>query len=234
VTSTELLLRPADQGDAAAIAEVHLAARADAVMPPSPHSDADVRSGIEGKLKGYDESWVAVSDDLVVGYVRLVGDWLEDLYVAPSHAGQGIGTALLDLVKSLRPDGFSLWVFEMNEPARRFYGNRGLVELQHTDGSANEEHAPDIRAAWPGEQPLLFLRGLVDELDAELAEVLERRAALTLTIQGFKPVGGPAGRDADREREIAEHMAEHAPRLGAERLQRIIHTVITESLDAAD
>ena len=53
------------------------------------------------------------------------------------------------MVKQLRPDGFCLWVFESNAPARAFYANRGLIELESTDGSANEEKAPDIRMAWP-------------------------------------------------------------------------------------
>ena len=39
----------------------------------------------------------------VVGYARLPPTWLDDLYVAPTHAGQGVGSALLDLVKAQRP-----------------------------------------------------------------------------------------------------------------------------------
>jgi ribosomal protein S18 acetylase RimI-like enzyme len=74
--------------------------------------------------------------------------WLDDLYVAPRRAGRGIGSALLDLAKALRPGGFGLWVFEMNGPARRFYERHGLVPVERTDGSGNEERAPDVRYAW--------------------------------------------------------------------------------------
>ena len=70
----------------------------------------------------------------------------------------GIGSALLELVKALRPGGFALWVFESNEPARAFYRSHGLVELEHTDGSANEERAPDLQMAWPGATRSAFLR----------------------------------------------------------------------------
>jgi hypothetical protein len=35
---------------------------------------------------------------------------------------------------------------------------RGLVELERTDGAANEEKAPDVRMAWPGRDPLAFYR----------------------------------------------------------------------------
>jgi GNAT superfamily N-acetyltransferase/chorismate mutase len=232
VTSTELVVRRAVEDDAGDIASVYLAARRGAPMPPPAHPDDAVRYWIAQKVHGDDETWVADLDGTVVGYARLAGDWLDDLYVAPPYAGRGIGTALLDLVKSLRPGGFCLWVFAMNRPARAFYARRGLLEIQHTDGRDNEEHTPDVELAWPGRDPLVFLRGLVDEVDDELGALLERRAALTAAIQGVKPVPGPAGRDSDRERVIAERMAVRAPALGVERLERIMHTVITESLDA--
>jgi chorismate mutase len=137
---------------------------------------------------------------------------------------------LLDVVKSLRPDGFCLWVFESNAPARRFYARRGLVELERTDGSANEERSPDVRLAWPGADPLAFLRGLVDDVDAQLGDLLARRAALTAAIQPFKP---STTRDPARERAVAEALAERAPALGVDRLERIAQVIISESLDAA-
>jgi chorismate mutase len=125
-------------------------------------------------------------------------------------------------------------VFETNLAARRFYRRHGLVELEHTDGSGNEEGAPDLRMAWPGADPVSFLRGQVDEVDAELAVLLARRAALTAAIQRFKPVAGHAGRDPGREAHIAARMAAHAPGLGEEGFRRIMHEVITVSLDAAE
>ena len=51
----------------------------------------------------------------------------------------------------------------------RFYRRHGLVDLERTDGSANEERAPDIRMAWPGADPLAFYRGLIDDVDADWA-----------------------------------------------------------------
>ena len=39
-------------------------------------------------------------------------------------------------------------MFESNAPARAFYARHGLVEREHTDGSENEERAPDLRMAW--------------------------------------------------------------------------------------
>ena len=179
---------------------------------------------------GEDEVWLAEIDGVLVGYARFTATWLDDLYVVPAYAGQGVGSALLDVVKAQRPDGFCLWVFEMNVPARGFYARHGLVELEHTDGSANEEQAPDVRMAWPGREPLAFLRRLIDEVDDQLGDLLARRAALTAAVQDIKH---DPSRDPAREQEIAEAMALRAPALGVERLSRIVHTIITESLDAA-
>lgn len=224
-----MLIRPAVPTDAEAVASVHLAARRSASMPPGIHPDHDVRRWL-GRRFGRDEIWVAEDDDRVVGYARFTPTWLDDLYVLPTHARQGVGSALLDLVKAQRPEGFCLWVFEVNAPARAFYGRHGLVELEHTDGSANEERQPDIRMAWPGRQPLTFLRGLIDEVDEQLGDLLARRAALTRAVQDIKH---DTTRDPLREREIAATMAQRAPALGEERVARIVDAIITASLDAA-
>jgi chorismate mutase/GNAT superfamily N-acetyltransferase len=225
----ELLLRPATEVDARAVTAVHLAARRAATMPAGVHTDDEVAAWLAARLRE-DEVWVAESGGEVLGYARMTTTWLDDLYVVPEHARQGVGTALLDLVKARRPDGFCLWVFEMNVPARAFYARHGLVELERTDGSGNEEGAPDVRVAWPGREPLAFLRRLIDEVDDQLGDLLARRAALTAAVQDIKH---DPSRDPGRERAIAEAMAQRAPALGVDRLSRIVHTIITESLDAA-
>jgi GNAT superfamily N-acetyltransferase len=156
VSSTEpsLLLRPAAPDDAAAVADVHLAARRAAVpaMPPPVHPDHEVREWLASRVVS-DETWVAEHDGSVVAYARITAEWLDDLYVHPDHAGAGIGSALLELVKSMRPAGFGLWVFESNTVARRFYRRHGLVEVERTDGAGNEERVPDVRMVWKGHRP---------------------------------------------------------------------------------
>ncbi|TYK47829.1 chorismate mutase [Actinomadura decatromicini] len=77
-------------------------------------------------------------------------------------------------------------------------------------------------------------RAAIDGLDAALAVLLERRAAVAAVVQRLKPVGGFAGRDPGREREIVAAMAERAPSLGPERLARIMAAVIEAGLDAAE
>jgi chorismate mutase len=77
-------------------------------------------------------------------------------------------------------------------------------------------------------------RAAIDAVDAELAVLLERRAELVGVIQHLKPVGGRAGRDPERERQIVEAMLPHAPRMGAARLARIMNAVIEAGLDLAE
>ncbi|GAB3035894.1 hypothetical protein GCM10011376_18100 [Nocardioides flavus (ex Wang et al. 2016)] len=225
-------LRRASPADLPAIAEVHLAARAGAgaAFPPGVHGDDEVRAWVSGwDLAAY-EVWLAERRGELAGYARWTATWLDDLYVHPRHQGHGVGAALFDLVTSMRPGGFCLWVFESNAPARAFYGQRGCIELERTDGSANEERAPDIRVAWPGAEPLTFLRGLIDETDLVLGDVLARRTALTRAVQAVKPT---AQRDPGREAEVARRVAAVVPELGPERVARIVDVIISESLDAA-
>jgi GNAT superfamily N-acetyltransferase len=158
VTSTDpaLLIRPADAGDVELLAALHLAARDAAVpaMPPPLHTLEETQDWMGLRLAGTHELWVAEEEGTTVGYLALSltgqEQWLDDLYVVPDRTGQGIGAALLDLAKALRRDGFSLWVFVSNEGARRFYRSHGLVEVEFTDGSGNEERAPDVRMTWAG------------------------------------------------------------------------------------
>ena len=229
--SADLVLRPATVDDLPALAEVHLAARraAGAAFPPGVHGDDEVRAWVAGwDLTSYDV-WLATRGDEVAGYARSTPTWLDDLYVHPDHQGAGVGSALFETVTTLRPQGFCLWVFESNEPARAFYRHRGCLELERTDGSANEEHAPDIRVAWPGPEPLVFLRGLIDDVDLVLGDVLARRTALTRAVQTVKP---SHERDPRREAEIVRRIAAVAPELGEERVARIVDAIITQSLDA--
>ena len=229
----DVLLRRAVVGDAPAIADLYTAARVAAVpmMPPAAHTNDEDRAWFGVQLeKASHEVWVAEEQGELLGYALLTAGWLDHLFIRPDLTGRGIGTLLLELVKSLRPAGFALWVFESNIGASRFYRRHGFIELEHTDGSANEEKAPDIKMAWPGADALAYFRGLIDEVDEQLGDLLARRAALTRAVQDHKH---GTTRDPARERAIAEAMARRAPALGPDRLGRIVDAIITESLDAA-
>ena len=156
-----LTLRPAEAEDAETLADLFWAARSAAypAMPRSVHTREEVGHwfrevlGMEPRtipMPAERETWVAETDGTVVGYAVVDPEWLDSLYVRPDLTGQGIGAALLGLVKGLRPAGFGLWVFETNTRAQAFYRRHGLVVVRRTDGSDNEERAPDLELSWPG------------------------------------------------------------------------------------
>jgi chorismate mutase/ribosomal protein S18 acetylase RimI-like enzyme len=235
----DLTVRRATADDAAPLATLYLAARASAVpaIPPVVHAADDVHRWLAGRVASPEaEVWLAERDDHPpgpLGLLLLEGDWLQSLYVAPGHTSEGIGTLLLDLAKSLRPAGLGLYVFESNTRAQAFYARHGFAEVRRSDGSDNEEGAPDVELAWPDPASLTGLRRRIDAVDDRIAALLAERAALTAAIQRVKPVAGQAGRDRAREDEIVARMARLAPSLGADRLRRIMQQVIAESLDAA-
>lgn len=230
----DLLLRPGRPEDSAAVAEMFTAARTAAVpaMPPPVHTAEEDRAWLAAQFEGEREAWVAERDGAIVGFMLLENDWLHSVYVRAGLTGQGIGSALVELAKSLRPGGLQLWVFQSNLGAQRLYVRLGFQEVERTDGSANEERAPDARMAWPG--VVGELRARINDVDDRLADLLNERAGLTAEIQRRKPVAGHAGRDPEREAEIVERMAERAPNLGREGLRQIMHAVISASLDAAE
>lgn len=143
--------RPADAGK---MAEVWIRSYA-AALPGvrRGHTDQEVRDWFAAVVVPELESWVAVDEQAaggghVVGLLVLGETELEQLYLAPGWRGRGIGDRLVELAKRRRPGGLTLWTFQVNQPARRFYERHGFVAVERTDGSANEEHEPDIRYAW--------------------------------------------------------------------------------------
>ena len=205
--------------DLPAVHDVFVAASTAPGHPPDARTpERGARLGRDRSLERPGELWMACRDDEVLGFLLLRSSWLNLLFVHPDRQARGVGAALIDLVKALRPQGFGLRVYQANVLARDFYRRHGLVELETTDGSSHDDDEPDLQMAWLGEDPLAYLRGRIDEVDDELAVLLARRVALTAAVQDQKEVGGHAGRDPEREAEIVERMAAHVPDLGKDRI----------------
>jgi ribosomal protein S18 acetylase RimI-like enzyme len=141
-------IRRAEPGDATAIADSFLAARAAMTYLPRLHSDDDTRKFMREVVMRDHEVWVCEEEGRIVGFASLGGDMLEHLYVRPADQGRGIGSELLSLAKERRPGGFRLWVFQKNEGARGFYERHGLSVVRLSDGAGNEEREPDALYEW--------------------------------------------------------------------------------------
>jgi GNAT superfamily N-acetyltransferase len=143
-----VLVRPARDDEGDAIADVFLPAFRGLTFLPLVHTDDEIRAWIRDEMFPRHEVWVAESDHRVAGFAALRDDLLGHLYVHPRKQSRGVGTALLDVVKRERPQGFRLWVFQRNEGARRFYGRHGCRLVELTDGRGNEEKEPDALYEW--------------------------------------------------------------------------------------
>lgn len=153
---SRVTLRRAALSDADTASEIYLCARHAAVLtiPPLAHEHDEVRRWFREVVVTDRETWLAEQDDRPMAVMVLDGDELDQLYVHPDWTNRGVGSALLRLAQHQRPSGLTLWTFQSNRAAQRFYERHGFVAVSHTDGSGNEERAPDIRYAWqPGGTP---------------------------------------------------------------------------------
>jgi len=146
-----VILRRASPPDAAAAAGVWLRSFA-AALPTvvSPRSADEVRDYFRDVVVPFRETWVADAGDGdgIVGVMVLNDDELSQLYLHPDWRGCGIGDQFVALAKERSPGGLSLWTFQVNKPAHRFYERHGFVAAERTDGSGNEEREPDVRYVW--------------------------------------------------------------------------------------
>jgi ribosomal protein S18 acetylase RimI-like enzyme len=143
------VIRRATPDDAPALADIHLRARRESMSYlPDTHSPEEVLAWIREIMPEHEEAWVAEDEGRVIGFFALSDDLLYHLYVYPELQGRGAGSALFDMVKELRPNGFRLWVFQRNTQAREFYEHRGMRVVELTDGSGNEEREPDALYEW--------------------------------------------------------------------------------------
>jgi GNAT superfamily N-acetyltransferase len=144
-------VRLAGPDDADAVAEVFIASFGTLTFLPMLHTDEETRAFVRGFV-ARDEVWVAEDGGRIVGMASLSKEMLDHFYVHPHAHGRGAGSALLDKAKERRPDGFTFWVFQQNENARRFYERRGCRLVRLTDGSGNEEKTPDALYEWKPEE----------------------------------------------------------------------------------
>ena len=140
------MIRRADPHDVEAIVAVFEPSFATLDFLPALHTHAEHLAFFD-RCVAEDEAWVW-DEDGIRGFAILHGHELSHLYVAARSLGRGIGSELLDKTKERRPQGFTLWVFQANERARRFYERHGLECVRLTDGSGNEEQAPDALSEW--------------------------------------------------------------------------------------
>ena len=143
------MIRRARSDESDAIAELYERSFATLTFLPRLHTLEEYKAFMAQRI-AEDDVWVWDEGETILGFMVIRGeDDLFLLYLEPSETGRGIGTALLEHAKRERPRGFTLWTFQENEGARRFYERHGLRAVAFGDGSGNEEGVPDVQYSWP-------------------------------------------------------------------------------------
>jgi ribosomal protein S18 acetylase RimI-like enzyme len=93
------------------------------------------------------EIWVATRDDLIVAFLAMAGSYVDRLYVDPAEWRRGLGTRLLELARSLHPEGLELHTHQENHAARRLYEQNGFRAVKFGVSPAPES-IPDVEYHW--------------------------------------------------------------------------------------
>jgi GNAT superfamily N-acetyltransferase len=142
-------LRRGEERDADELARIkHACYSRMTYLPPIPTLE-EYRRFVSAILLPNQEVWVSEDEEgRVAGWFSLTTGSLEHIYVDPERQNRGLGSELLAEVMQRMPGGFSLWTFQKNEGARRFYERHGLRAVEFTDGRDNIEREPDVRYEW--------------------------------------------------------------------------------------
>jgi GNAT superfamily N-acetyltransferase len=147
-------IRPAREDEIEPLTRLFIRARNEMDYLPRVPDEAAVP--IAARIREHEEVWVAEEDGRLLGFLGIEESTnlggapvLEKLYVEPGDQSRGIGSALLDKAKELRPDELYLWVFQKN-PARRLYERHGFELVRLMDGAENMEREPDALYRWAG------------------------------------------------------------------------------------
>jgi GNAT superfamily N-acetyltransferase len=149
VHDESIALRPASPADAEAVAAIWLIGWRDGHLGHVPSDLVAVRtpqSFSSRAAERVEDTVVAVVDGVVAGFVMVVADEVEQVYVAASYRGSGVAGALLAeaerLVRQGGHDRAWLAVATGNARARRFYERQSWTDEGPFDYPAGGPDGP--------------------------------------------------------------------------------------------
>ena len=142
-------LRPATPDDAPAVAEIWYHGFRDGHLGNVPDEFVAVRTEESfgpRAAKRVDDTVLAIEDGAVAGFIMVVEDEVEQVYVSARHRGSGVAAILLAeaerLVKAKGHERAWLAVAPGNTRARRFYERNGWTDEGLFDYPAQTETGP--------------------------------------------------------------------------------------------
>jgi GNAT superfamily N-acetyltransferase len=148
-SSKEIGIRPATGADAPIVATIwhrgwldgHVGHVSDELV--SARTEASFRSRASRRVA---DTTVATVDGGLAGFVMIVDDQVEQVYVAQAHRGTGVAAALLERAEQIvAGNGHeSAWlaVVAGNARARRFYERSGWIDQGPIDYPAASDRGP--------------------------------------------------------------------------------------------
>jgi GNAT superfamily N-acetyltransferase len=124
-----IAVRPYRPEDREPIARLWLDSWRSTGLPVADHvTEAGNLDRIDRELAAGWDVHLACDEDRVVGFLalKLASACLDQLFIAPTAQGAGVGWALLDFAKERLPGGFWLRTSADNLRARRFYERNGM------------------------------------------------------------------------------------------------------------
>lgn len=140
------LIRPARSTDAGRTGAILSGFIDETEWMPRIHTRAEDLSFAADMI---DRGWVHVVEAAgrVMGFSAHDGMIVHALYVDMAARGRGLGGVLLRHLQA-RQTALSLWTFQSNLLAQKFYARHGFAEVERTDGAGNDEGLPDLRLYW--------------------------------------------------------------------------------------
>ena len=145
----EVILRPATAEDISSIAVIWHRGWQDGHVGHVPKELTTVRterSFWSRAAQRLPDTTIAEIEGAVAGFVMVVGDEVDQVYVGEEHRGSGVASVLLaEAERRVQQGGHDtawLAVVAGNERARRFYANRGWVDEAPFDYQAQGPEGP--------------------------------------------------------------------------------------------
>jgi GNAT superfamily N-acetyltransferase len=145
-SDADVVLRTGEQQDADAIAELWRLGWRDGHLGFVPQELVDARTDESFRVRAaerVEEMTVAVVDGAVAGFVLVVEDEVEQVYVSAAHRGTGVaGVLLSEAERQVRAGGYAttwLAVVAGNARARAFYERAGWRDEGTFDYAAGAE-----------------------------------------------------------------------------------------------
>jgi GNAT superfamily N-acetyltransferase len=142
-------IRPAGPADADVVAAIWYAGWGDGHLGHVPDELVAVRTKESFWTRAAEQvadTTVAVVRDEVAGFVMVVGDEVEQVYVSGDHRGSGLaGVLLTEAERQVKANGYAeawLAVATGNARARRFYERSGWTDAGAFDYPATTDSGP--------------------------------------------------------------------------------------------